>query len=353
MADPRFYGIAKRMGHVYLDRLAFQGPEIQRREQDGNLMAEVPRVELFRSAMLAPMDPRDFLDTFFAKWAKYVGKPGGHIHRPYSAVPPTASYRQFIVDPLVSHCHLASQFLSPSHPIPCSSTDKIQILNYESPLTGFRSSGDIVFCDRAKLHKSKRSNMPDIVAVSERFQFVVDESKSSDKPLEIDDMGLAEYFITIQPNREDDFFHDPAPGTDHLSDPNGPSLRGRFVALSHILDPEEREKVTHRLEQMIKRVEEVWVQQQRTHLFTISMAGSMARFLCWDRSGIVVTRAFDIRQQPKLLHDFLSLYYRSSRAVRGYDTTVRWAGSADSSSENKPKWAGGGTRRAGGGGGES
>jgi len=98
------------------------------------------------------------------------------------------------------------------------------------------------------------------------------------------------------------------------------------------LDPEERKKATHGLEQMIKRVEGTWVQQKRTHLFTISMAGSMARFLYWDRSGTVITRAFDIRQQPELLRDFQSLYYRSSRTVRGYDTTARWAGSADTSS---------------------
>lgn len=179
--------------------------------------------------------------------------------------------------------------------------------------------------------------MPDIVAVNERFQFVVDESKSSKEPLEIDDVGLAEYFITVQPDREDDFFHDPAPGTVHLFDPSKPSLHAHFVALSHILDPEERKKATQRLEQMIKRVEEIWLQQHRTHLFTISMAGSMARFLRWDRSGTIITRAFDIRQQPELLRDFQSLYYRSSRVVRGYDTTVRWAGITYASEENKSK----------------
>ena len=334
MADPRFYDIAQRIGHVYLSRLMFQGLDVRPPELDGNLMAHTSRVELFRSVMVAPMDPRDFLNTFFADWAKYYGNFGkGSIARPYSAVPSTAAYRQFIVDPLVSRFHRVQQFLPSSHVADSRPLlHKVQILNRT-----FRSSGDIVFCDRAKLRKSKRGYMPDIVAVNERFQFVVDESKSSDKPLEIDDVGLAEYFITVQPNREDDFFHDPPPGTGRPFDPNKPSLHTHFVALSHILDPEERKKATHGLEEMLKRVEEIWVQQHRTHLFTISIAGSMARFLYWDRSGTIITRAFDIRQQPDLLDDFQSLYYRSSRAVRGYDTTVSWAGSAVRSSENKPK----------------
>jgi len=92
--------------------------------------------------------------------------------------------------------------------------------------------------------------MPDVVAVNEGLQLVVDESKSSDKPLEIDDVGLVEYFITVQPDREDDFFHDPTPGMKHLFDPNKPSLHTHLVALSHFFDPEERKKATHWLEWM-------------------------------------------------------------------------------------------------------
>ena len=60
-------------------------------------------VEDFTSTMLGPMDPRDFLNTFFQReFCEKFWK--GNIVRRYDTVPPTAAYRQFIVDPLVSHC---------------------------------------------------------------------------------------------------------------------------------------------------------------------------------------------------------------------------------------------------------
>lgn len=215
---------------------------------------------------------------------------------------------------------------------------KVKILNKRSTL-GLRHSGDIVFCDRAKLSGSgKRARMPDIVAVNEGFQLVVDESKSSDEPLEIDDMGLAEYFITIQPGREDDFFSDPTPGMEHYYDPKKPTLDTHFLLLDHIGDPDEREKAKSRLQDMIERVVDIWKQQWRSHIFTISIAGSMARFLRWDRSGTFITRAFDIRQEPGLLVDFLRLYYNSSRGLRGFLTFVSWnvkGGSGETGGESE------------------
>ena len=333
MADPRFYKIAFRIGHVYTHRPICQGQDLYSEPLEADPRVK-SLVEEFRSTILGPMDPGDFLDAFFPGkyYGKYYGNPWkrpNDILRCYGAVPPTATYRQFIVDPLVSHCHHDIQLISSSHNLFSSLVSlryKIKVLNKTS-VWGFRPSGNIVFCDRAKLPKSKRDHMPAIVAVNERFQFVVDESKSSDKPLEIDDMGLVEYFITVQADRKDDFFHDPIPGMPF--DPKKPSLHTHFVALSHIFDPEEREKAEHRLEQMIKRIVDIWNQQSRTHIFSVSIAGSMARFLRWDRSGTIVTNAFDIRQKPELLKDFQTLYYRSSREARGYDTTVSWAGRSE------------------------
>ena len=167
--------------------------------------------------------------------------------------------------------------------------------------------------------------MPDIVAVNEGFQLAVDESKSSDEPLEIDDMGLAEYFINVQPDRDYDFFNDPTPGMERYYDPKNRSPDTHFMLLDHISDSEERKKAKSRLQDMIERVADIWNQQWRGHIFTISMAGSMARFLRWDRGGTLITKAFDIRKEPGLLVDFLRLYYHSSSEVRGFITTVSWS----------------------------
>ena len=220
--------------------------------------------------------------------------------------------------------------------------DKVKILNKRSAL-GLRHSGDIVFCDRAKLPKSKRGHMPDLIAVREHFQFVVDESKSSDKPLEIDDMGLAEYFITVQPDRDDDFFNDPTPGMEQFFDPKKPTIDTHFMLLDHIFDLEQREKVKSRLEEMIERIVDIWSQQWRSHIFTISIAGSMARFLRWDKSGTIITRAFDIRREPGLLVDFLRLYYHSSKGARGFLTIVSWNvkdESGEDAEETEGRWGG-------------
>ena len=166
--------------------------------------------------------------------------------------------------------------------------------------------------------------MPDIVAINEHLQSVVGESKSSEEPLEIDDTGLTGYFVTVHPDREGDFFHDPTPGMEHLYDPKKPTLDTHFTLLDHISDPEERKEARGRVDEMIERVADIWNQQWCSHILTISMAGSIVRFLRWDRGGTFITTAFDIRQEPGLLVDFLRLYYHSSKEVRGFLTMVHW-----------------------------
>jgi len=223
---------------------------------------------------------------------------------------------------------------------------KVKILNHQTALLRLRHSGDIVFCDRAKLSKSKKTQMPDIVAVNERFQFVVDESKTSEEPLEIDDMGLAEYFVTVHPDREGDFFHDPTPGMEQFYDPKKPTIDTHFTLLDHIYDPEERKEARGRLDEMIERVADVWNQQWRSHIFTISMAGSMVRFLRWDRGGTFITTAFDIRKEPGLLVDFLRLYYQSSKEVRGFLVMFHWT-VKDEPGESGKEQEGGSNRKVG------
>ena len=70
---------------------------------------------------------------------------------------------------------------------------------------------------------------------------------------------------------------------------------------------------------------EIFARQQRSFLFTVSIAGSLARFFRWDRSGCIVTRAFDIHDSPNMLAEFLWRYSQLTDAERGYDVTVRMA----------------------------
>jgi len=102
MADPRIHQMAVRLGHVYYSRES----ELNRATHEYSPEAlKAIRFEDFKRTMVGPVSPRKFLDTFFPGWAPILGMFGkGDIIRTYGAVPPTASYKQFIVDPLVSRC---------------------------------------------------------------------------------------------------------------------------------------------------------------------------------------------------------------------------------------------------------
>jgi len=87
-------------------------------------------------------------------------------------------------------------------------------------------------------------------------------------------------------------------------------------------------------------VADIWNQQWRIHIFTISMAGSMVRFLRWERGGTFITTAFDIRQEPGLLVDFLRLYYQSSKEARGFLTIFQWSGKDETGEPEKEQEGG-------------
>ncbi|KAI0357827.1 hypothetical protein OH77DRAFT_1398469 [Trametes cingulata] len=132
------------------------------------------------------------------------------------------------------------------------------------------------------------------------------------------ELGYAEFFIEVKPDVALDFFVDPPleAAADELRSYN---LFTRFD------DEKLKARVDRALGQHIAYAMEVQARQQRVFLFSISISGSFARLLRWDRSGIIVTRSFDIRTRPELLCEFLGRYACASREQRGFDTTVERA----------------------------
>jgi hypothetical protein len=61
--------------------------------------------------------------------------------------------------------------------------------------------------------------------------------------------------------------------------------------------------------------------QFRTHIYSILIVRNTARILRWDRSGTIVTEAFDYDQSPYLVEFFLR-YSAAPAAMRGKDETV-------------------------------
>ena len=129
------------------------------------------------------------------------------------------------------------------------------------------------------------------------------------------ELAHAELFIQVLPEPALDFFSDPPleASPDELD-------AHEFLCVS------EDESLVRRVDglfgQHIAFATELFSRQHRVFLFTIAIFGSHARFFRWDRAGCIVSSAFDIREEPELLCDFLWRFSQSSDAGRGHDSTV-------------------------------
>ena len=61
--------------------------------------------------------------------------------------------------------------------------------------------------------------------------------------------------------------------------------------------------------------------QFRVHLFSVSICGSYARFIRWDRMGAIVTRRFDYTKNPDMLRTFFWRYSHLDLCGQRYDLT--------------------------------
>ncbi|KAI0935442.1 hypothetical protein AcV7_003874 [Taiwanofungus camphoratus] len=129
-------------------------------------------------------------------------------------------------------------------------------------------------------------------------------------------LGLAELFIEVKRLAERDFFSDPKPGDNRASHP--------FIL--NIKDEQKLEKAKSDLGQNVAYATEILARQHRLFLFSISLSGTCARLIRWDRAGAIATEAFDLHDYPELLCEFLWRFSHSSDTARGYDTTVERVG---------------------------
>ncbi|KAI0935419.1 hypothetical protein AcV7_003854 [Taiwanofungus camphoratus] len=129
-------------------------------------------------------------------------------------------------------------------------------------------------------------------------------------------LGLAELFIEVKRAAENDFFTDPKPGDN----------RANHQFILNIQDKKKLEKATKGLGQNVGYAAEILARQHRLFLFSISLSGSCARLIRWDRAGAIATEAFDLHDYPELLCEFLWRFSHSSDTARGYDTTVERVG---------------------------
>lgn len=133
------------------------------------------------------------------------------------------------------------------------------------------------------------------------------------------ELGYAELFVDLKPSVTADFFIDPPSDADR-------DIRSSHDFLYHSKRKATVEKVHEALGQHIAYAAEILARQHRVFLFSISLSGSRARFLRWDRAGCVVSEAFDVYENPEILCEFLWRFSQTSHVGRGHDMTVQPTG---------------------------
>ncbi|KAL4250931.1 hypothetical protein ABKN59_005225 [Abortiporus biennis] len=74
--------------------------------------------------------------------------------------------------------------------------------------------------------------------------------------------------------------------------------------------------------QLIAYVTNIFALQNRTHVFSVAVYGSKARFFRFDRAGAFVSDATDYVEDSHYFVDFFRRYNMLSRKQQGYDTSV-------------------------------
>lgn len=135
------------------------------------------------------------------------------------------------------------------------------------------------------------------------------------------ELGYAELFFDVKPRPSNDFFVDPPPSES--------TDRASHDFFAHSADSLVNRHRDRAFGQHLSYVMEIFARQYRTFIFSVSMSGSCARLLRWDRAGCIVSESFDIREQPELLCDFLWQFSQVTHDRRGHDPTVELASSRE------------------------
>ncbi|KAI0354871.1 hypothetical protein OH77DRAFT_367142 [Trametes cingulata] len=194
----------------------------------------------------------------------------------------------------------------------------LRVLNRETAANAQRCPGFAFLNTSTKAdmqHGRKGSTKPDVCCYSKDHLDKLDLSEDNSKSNT--DMGFAAMVIEVKAKAGCDFARDP---------PESYTGRQRatwqFILNPDLYTAEELDEAKRAFGQNMTYATEIFARQHRHALFSVSLSGSSARFIRWDRAGAVVTAAFDILESPENLCQFLWCFAWLSDAGRGYDLTV-------------------------------
>jgi len=131
-------------------------------------------------------------------------------------------------------------------------------------------------------------------------------------------MGLVHMFIEVKKKADQDIFIDPPEGL------LPPDYKFTVDTWGRGGDPGSRVSA---LGQNAHYAHMVQTRQFRTSMFSLTISGGTARIMRWDRSGVLVTEAFDYKTNSKILIDFVWRFVKAKPARQGFDPTAIAVGS--------------------------
>jgi len=63
----------------------------------------------------------------------------------------------------------------------------------------------------------------------------------------------------------------------------------------------------------------VMTRKAHIRVFSLMLSGRTARIMCWDRSGVLVTEAFDYKENPRILIDFVWWFVMAEKLQQCFD----------------------------------
>ncbi|KAL5522458.1 hypothetical protein ACEPAG_8474 [Sanghuangporus baumii] len=234
-----------------------------------------------RNVIIGPMPVKAFLDEFLPPAP--VGEPMPEPVRAFAKVPRRSKNEKAIYDPLIDAINSGKR----------------------CPSVSFCSAADV------PEDPSSPNFRPSICGYTHR------DMQQLSRETEGPSLGLAETFLMVENG------HDPFCDSHTHSESSYKSFfafENRDYEKEKDVDSGRNEK--RNLGQCVAYAVEACLRQHRVFYFSVLVIGTRARIFRWDRAGAIVTKAFDYRDHPELLCEFLWRFHLANPVQRGFDPTV-------------------------------
>jgi len=262
--------------------------------------------------VVGPMPVDLFLETFFPHPTEDI-PPLKDVN--FTEVPGDPHKESEIYSPLVSGATPFSLQL-PSLPTQMNALNKV--LKDSNPKLAFYDTSN-----RAESPGKVGSSKPDLCMFHED-DMGKGNTKSVRKPSETAPggyvytarMGEVHMFIEVKTSHNLDPFTDPPDGD------IPPEYRFTIDTSNTYSDDKNARYRVAALGQSTRYAHIIQTRQFRTGVYSMSVAGTTARLLRWDRSGVIVTESFNYKSNSKSLADFVWRFSKATDEQCGFDCSA-------------------------------